>query len=593
MSTQPSPGSPAAGNAAYAHPSENQLAVADQGLNQPASAETAAAETPWWRTAVTYQIYPRSLRDTSGSGMGDLAGITASLDYIRSLGVDAIWLSPFYPSPQVDAGYDVSDYCDVDPMFGDLEDFDDLVQEAHGLGLRVLIDLVPNHSSDRHPLFQAALGAPPGSASRDLYHFVDHPGEEPPNNWRSVFGGPSWTRVEHEEGDQWYYHLFAPQQPDFNWDNPKVTEFFDGVLRFWLDRGADGFRIDVSDALIKDTTWPDTDSGQPVIPKGESSPVHEVYRRFRQVLDSYEDDRMAILETGAPDDIVSLFLRSDEMHQAFNLRFLKTPWNPVLLAKAIDDSLSAWGDAEGGVTWVIENHDNTRSVTRYGLDQVAVGEYVPEVEEARPLTAEQIKKGEARARAMGLLFLALPGAAYIYQGQELGLPQVTDLPPEVIQDPVFFRSKGKQRGRDGCRVPLPWEGDVPPFGFSPQVADAGAGSADTWLPQPEDWAALTVERQEGDPASMLSWYRELLELRKVEPALGGGDLQWLQRPEGLNSEVMHFRLQPSRGRPLEVLINFGESEVPLPPDRDLLASSDPTQATSGVAGPDTAVLLAP
>ena len=506
----------------------------------------------WWEDAVTYQIYPRSLKDTTGSGVGDLRGVTESLDYIRDLGVDAVWLSPFYPSPQVDAGYDVSDYCDVDPMFGTLEDFDELVAAAHERNLKVIIDLVPNHSSDQHPLFQAALDASPGSPERDFYHFVDEP-----NNWRSVFGGSSWTRVADPASgrDQWYYHLFAPEQPDFNWENPQVLEFFEGVLRFWLDRGVDGFRIDVSDALIKDTAFPDSANGQPRIPKGEDSAVHDIYRRFRTVMDEYPGDRMAVLETGAPDDVVALFLREDEMHQAFNLRFVKTPWDAAAFAKAIDDSTKALGR-----TWVTDNHDNTRSVTRFASGQVAVGEYVPEVTGAHSLTEEELALGTKRARALALLLLSLPGSAYIYQGQELGLPEVSDLPDEVLTDPVFFRSGGKQRGRDGCRVPMPWKGEAPPFGFS--------GSPDTWLPQPKEWANLTPEAQESDPDSMLLWYRGLLRLRREEPALGTGQFEWVERSE----ELIHLRFFAPEADSLDLLVNFGEQTLPLP-DGEVVAAS--------------------
>lgn len=526
---------------------------------------------PWWRTAVTYQVYPRSLRDSTGSGIGDLNGITESLEYIRSLGVDAIWLSPFYPSPQVDAGYDVSDYTDVDPLFGTLEDFDRLVTTADKMGLRVIIDLVPNHSSDQHPLFQAALAAPAGSPERSLYHFVSE--DEPPNNWRSVFGGPSWTRVDQNDltESQWYYHLFAPEQPDFNWENPAVLEFFKGVLRFWLDRGVAGFRIDVSDALIKDTEWPDTPDHSPVIPKDESSPVHRIYRHLRAVLDEYPGDRMAVLETGAPDSTVALFLRPDEMHQAFNLRFLKTPWNARALAKSIIDSLAAAKQVGTTVTWVSENHDNTRSVSRYGTDEAAVGEYVPEVTgsgRTKPDAGQRLR-GERRARAMALLLLSLPGSAYIYQGQELGLPQVDDLPDEVLTDPVFFRSKGTQRGRDGCRIPLPWRGEEPPYGFSPEPAA-------TWLPQPDDWASLTVETQNSEAASMLNWYRLLLNLREKEPALGSGILAWISNPEDPSQKtegnVLHFSLTSPHGRTLEVLVNFGTKNFPIPAGKVLAAS---------------------
>ena len=336
-----------------------------------------------------------------------------------------------------------------------------------------------------------------------------------------------------------------------------MLKFFEGVLRFWLDRGVDGFRIDVSDALIKDTTFPDSATGEPHIPKGEDSAVHAIYRRFRAVMDEYPGDRMAVLETGAPDDVVALFLREDEMHQAFNLRFVKTPWDAEAFAKAIDDSTRALGR-----TWVTDNHDNTRSVTRFASGQVAVGEYVPEVEGVHLLSEDEFALGTKRARALALLLLSLPGAAYIYQGQELGLPEVSDLPEEVLTDPVFFRSQGKQRGRDGCRVPMPWNGEEPPFSFS--------DNPDTWLPQPKEWASLTPETQESDPDSMLSWYRKLLRLRREEPALGTGQFKWVER----DGNLLHLRFFAPEADSLDLLINFGEQTLPLEEGEVVAASAD-------------------
>ena len=543
---------------------------------------TQTPSTDWWKNAVVYQVYPRSFADSSGNGIGDLRGITERLDHLERLGVDAIWLSPFYPSGGVDAGYDVVDYCDVDPIFGTLADFDALLNAAHGRGIRVLIDLVPNHSSDRHPLFVEALAAKPGSSARDVYHFVDgrgRGGHLPPNNWQSVFGGLSWTRVA---DGQWYYHLFAPEQPDFNWENPRVLEFFEGVLGFWLDRGVDGFRIDVSDALIKDRAWRDTEEGSPVIPKGEASAVHAIYRRFRQIMDEYPGS-VAVLETGADEETVALFLRPDEMHQAFNFRFLKSPWDAGEVARGIQESLAAARAVGAPTTWVIENHDTTRAVTRYASGEALVGEYVPVAVPAsspsprnalppapapssRPVSAysQRFGVGWERARAMALLMLALPGSAYVYAGQELGLPEVLDLPDELRTDPGFLRSGGKVLGRDGCRVPLPWSGEERPFGFlrtSPAVvapaaatpappAAPAAPAADfpqvkgaTWLPQPDEWTHLTVEAQDGDPDSMLSLYVEMLELRRSHPVLGEGELQWLLTPEeSASTQTLHVRL---------------------------------------------------
>ena len=571
----------------------------------------------WWRDAVVYQVYPRSFADTSGSGVGDLPGVTSRLDYIKSLGVDAIWLGPFYPSGGVDAGYDVVDYCDVDPVFGTLADFDTLLAEAHARGIRVLIDLVPNHSSDRHPLFAEALAASPGSPARDFYHFVDgrgRDGELPPNNWQSVFGGPSWTQAPDGSG-QWYYHLFAPGQPDFNWENPAVREFFEGVLRFWAGRGVDGFRIDVSDALIKDRSWPDTAGGWPVIPKDEQSGVHDIYRHLRRVFDEYPGV-LAVLETGADEETVALFLRPDEMHQAFNFRFMKSPWDAGEIAQGIRESLAAASAVGAPTTWVIENHDTTRAVTRYAAGDGLAGEYVPVLESGTQVEAGSSAKGEDlgsdlgrdRARAMALLLLSLPGSAYVYAGQELGLPEVLDLPDELRADPGFLRSGGEVLGRDGCRVPLPWSGEESPFGFSPAV-----GTGLTWLPQPESWSELTVQAQETDPNSMLALYKEMLRLRAAHPALGGGALEWVLTPEeSAQSGILHVRLvarggasaaPPDGGRvdaggvdkagtvgdSVEVVVNFGSSGWELP-EAKVLMSSRPLEP--GLLLPNSAVLLA-
>jgi alpha-glucosidase len=417
----------------------------------------------WWRNAVVYQIYPRSFSDSNGDGTGDLRGITERIGYLADLGVDALWLGPFFKSPQVDHGYDVSDYRDVDPLFGTLADFDDLLAAAHAHGIRVTIDFVPNHTSDQHAWFQDALAAPAGSPQRERYLFADGRDGGPPNNWRSVFGGPSWTQVP---DGQWYYHLFAKEQPDLNWRNPEVLAEFVDVLKFWLDRGVDGFRIDVSDALIKDAALPDTATGEPVIPKDDTSGVHEVYRAFRRLFDTYAHDPMAVIETGAPDDIVALFLRPDEMQLAFNFRFVKAGWNAMKLREAIDESRAANATVGAPTTWVIDNHDTPRSVTRYGALMELAGDYVPGTMNQGPQGAVDIALGLRRSRAMALLLLALPGSAYLYNGQELGLENIDDLPEEALQDPIWERSGHTVRGRDGCRIPMPWSGAEPPFEFT-------------------------------------------------------------------------------------------------------------------------------
>ena len=519
----------------------------------------------WWRDAIVYQVYPRSFADASGDGIGDLRGITGRLPYLRDLGVDAVWIGPVFASPQVDHGYDVADYRAIDPLFGTLDDLDALIEAAHALGIRVALDLVPNHTSNQHRWFRAAVASGPGSPERSRYHFRDGRGangDEPPNNWRSVFGGSSWTRVREPDGTpgQWYYHLFAAEQPDLDWRNPEVLAEFASILRFWLDRGVDGFRIDVADALIKDAGFPDTPDGHPVIPKDASSPVHDVHRAFRRILDAYPGERTAVIETGADDATVALFLRPDEMPLAFNFRFVHARPDAADLRAAIDASLAANADVGAPITWVTDNHDTTRSVTRYGTRAALTGAYVPGELRTASGAGADLEAGARRARAMALLLLALPGAACLYQGQELGLPNVDDLPDEVLQDPVWERSGHAVRGRDGCRVPMPWSGDAPPFGFS--------SSASTWLPQPATWGPLTAERQAGDPASMLSLYRAALRLRRQHRAPGRGGLRWVSPG---SADVLALDLVVP-GETVRVIANFGARPIALPEGEVLLAS---------------------
>ncbi|MCG5216310.1 glycoside hydrolase family 13 protein [Streptosporangium sp. KLBMP 9127] len=505
---------------------------------------------PWWRDAVVYEIYVRSFADASGDGVGDLAGVRRRLPYLADLGVDAVWLSPFYRSPMADGGYDVSDYRDVDPLFGSLDDFDALVTDAHARGLRVIVDIVPNHSSDEHAWFQAALAAPAGSPERARYLFADG-GELPPNNWQSTFSGPAWTRLP---DGQWYLHLFAPEQPDLNWRDPVVHAEFLDVLRFWLDRGVDGFRIDVAMGLYKAAGLPDTPPEDQAF-KAESPiwgrpETHEVYREWRKVLDSYPGDRMAVGEvwTDSAEDLAR-YVRPDELQQSFNFAWLQAPWSPTAFREVIDDTLATVPSP----TWVLSNHDVVRHRTRY--------------DETDPGT------GLARAKAALLVMLALPGSAYLYQGEELGLPEVTDLPPGTRQDPIFERSGGELFGRDGCRVPLPWSGTAMPYGFSPD-------GARPWLPQPVEWAALSAERQAADPGSTLAYYQRALALRRsLRRSLPDG-IAWLDSPEGA--------LVFTRGT-LTCAINCGPDPVPLPPHERVLLSSGSIHA--GTLPPDTAVWL--
>ncbi|MFD9908438.1 glycoside hydrolase family 13 protein [Streptomyces sp. NPDC059063] len=531
--------------------------VADGPANAP-------ARTDWWRDAVIYQVYPRSFADSDGDGMGDLPGVTARLPHLRRLGVDAVWLSPFYASPQADAGYDVADYRAVDPVFGTLADADDLVRTAHGLGLRVIVDIVPNHCSHRHEWFRRAVADGPASPFRERFHFRPGrgaDGELPPNDWESVFGGPAWTRTA---DGAWYLHLFAPEQPDFNWEHPAVHEEFRSVLRFWLDLGVDGFRVDVAHGLVKAAGLPDVGHGEQVkllgarpVPYFDQDGVHAIYRDWRALLDAYEGERVAVAEAWTPTvERSALYLRPDELHQAFNFAYLTTGWDADALRAVIDRSLAAMNSVGAPATWVLSNHDVVRHTTR-----LADG--------AGPAL------GLRRARAATLLMLALPGSAYLYQGEELGLPEVTDLPDEVRQDPAFFRGSGQEGTRDGCRVPLPWSGVRPPFGFGP--VEGGP----SWLPQPADWKDLTVEAQEGDPGSTLSLYRAALALRRSHPALGAGDaVQWLPAPPG----VLAFR-RAAGGRSLVVTVNLTPEPVTLPaPGEPLLCS-----ANSGAPAADLAV----
>ncbi|MEU5434751.1 glycoside hydrolase family 13 protein [Streptomyces sp. NPDC020719] len=486
----------------------------------------ADTHTAWWQDAVIYQVYPRSFADADGDGMGDLEGVRSRLPYLRDLGVDAVWLSPFYASPQADAGYDVADYRAIDPMFGTLHDADALIRDAHALGLRIIVDLVPNHSSDQHEWFKRALKEGPGSALRARYHFRPGRGENgelPPNDWESIFGGPAWTRTSGPDGE-WYLHLFAPEQPDFNWEHPAVADEFRSILRFWLDMGVDGFRVDVAHGLVKAAGLPDIGGadqlkllGNDVMPFFDQDGVHEIYRSWRRILAEYPGERIAVAEAWTPSaDRTALYVRPDELHQAFNFQYLGAPWDAEALREVIDDSLAAMLPVGAPATWVLSNHDVTRHATRFA-NPSGLGTQLR--------TPGDRALGLRRARAATLLMLALPGSAYIYQGEELGLPDVTDLPDEVRQDPSFFRAEGQDGFRDGCRVPIPWTVDGSSYGF---------GSGGSWLPQPADWGKLSVEAQEGDSSSTLELYRSALAVRRTHPGLGRGTaVQWLEAPEGV------------------------------------------------------------
>ncbi|MFJ5223819.1 alpha-amylase family glycosyl hydrolase [Streptomyces sp. NPDC088400] len=485
----------------------------------------------WWQDAVIYQVYPRSFADGDGDGMGDLDGVRRRLPYLRDLGVDAVWLSPFYASPQADAGYDVADYRAIDPMFGTLLDADALIRDAHELGLRIIVDLVPNHSSEEHEWFKRALREGPGSALRERYHFrpgQGADGELPPNDWESIFGGPAWTRTTDPDGTpgDWYLHLFAPEQPDFNWDHPAVADEFRSILRFWLDMGVDGFRVDVAHGLVKAPGLPDLGpagqvrllgGGDGATPFFDQDGVHAIYRQWRTILDEYPGDRIAVAEAWTPTvERTAHYVRPDELHQAFNFQYLSTSWDGPALREVIEVSLAAMRPVGAPATWVLSNHDVTRHATRFA-GPPGCGTQTRE--------AGDRELGLRRARAATLLMLALPGSAYIYQGEELGLPDVTDLPDEARQDPSYFRADGQDGFRDGCRVPIPWARKGSSYGF---------GSGGSWLPQPDSWGALSVEAQTGDPGSTLELYRTALRVRAEHPGLGAGSaVEWLDAPEGV------------------------------------------------------------
>ncbi|MEF9904975.1 glycoside hydrolase family 13 protein [Streptomyces sp. P9-A2] len=553
-----------------------------------AAPDLSSRNPDWWRQAVVYQVYPRSFADADGDGLGDLCGITRRLTHLAALGVDALWLSPFYPSELADGGYDVADPRDVDPRLGTLDDFGALVAEAHRLGLKVIVDIVPNHTSHQHVWFQEALRAGPGSAARERYVFRDGRGprgEHPPTDWRSVFGGSAWRRVS---DGQWYLHLFAAEQPDLNWANEDVRADFRTTLRFWADRGVDGFRVDVAHALAKDLSEPLRDlgaselSGEAALtefPPGthpfyDRDEVHEIYRDWRKILDAYSPPRTAVAEAWVPGARRALYARRDELGQAFNFEYLQAPWDAEALRQVITDSLATARAAGASATWVLSNHDVVRHASRLMLPPdtddnawLLSGGGAPAVDTAA---------GLRRARAAALLMLALPGSAYLYQGEELGLPEVADLPTEVLQDPVWEQTGHVRKGRDGCRVPLPWTTTGPSYGF-------GAGGA--WLPQPPGFAAYAVEAQdgvearEGVPGSTLELYRTALRLRRKLQQ--GETLTWEEdAPAGV--------LQFDRTDGWRCVTNLSTAPVPLPPGEVLLAGAP---LTDGRLAPDTTAWL--
>lgn len=576
----------------------------------------------WWQDAAVYQIYLRSFADGDGDGTGDFTGLIRRLDYLHELGVSAVWITPFYPSPLADGGYDVADYRQVDPRLGTLGQFDEFVRSAHALGIRVLVDIVPNHTSDQHPWFRAALADGPDSAAARHYVFrrgtgPDH--AQPPTNWQSNFGGSAWQPL----GDDWfgggwfYLHLFAREQPDLNWSDPDVRQDFLSILRFWCDHGVDGFRVDVSHGLAKDLSEPLRDRPDPYLmapqavdgsdPLWDRNETHDIYKGWRKLLDSYDPPKYAVGESWTPfTPRVFQYARADELGAVFDFSLEKADWDRRQYRRCIDRTARCARQVGSVPTWVLGNHDVPRVASRLGLPVGAdVEQWVtsngtdPRVDPALALR---------RARAAALIMLSLPGTAFIYQGDELGLPEDLDLTPEQIVDPNWERSGHTFKGRDGCRIPLPWKKDAPAFGF-------GCGpDARTWLPQPAWFGRYAVDVQEADPDSTLRLYRSALALRRrwvtgeKAPAVAlsnisssGADTDfealgfvWDEELAGMmgdaaGADLLAWRL-PSG---LRVAVNFSDSRAyRLPQGLRPLLGSDPDYR-SGVLAPDSAVWLVP
>lgn len=546
-------------------------------MSLPLDHETVvpAAGAEWWRQAVVYQIYPRSFADDNADGIGDFRGIASRIDYLAGLGVDAVWLTPFYPSDLADGGYDVIDYRDVDPRIGTLADFDALIGALHAHGIRVLIDIVPNHSSNRHRWFLDAVAAGPGSPERERYHFYDGTGpdgSEPPTDWRSLFGGPAWTRLP---DGQWYLHTFATEQPDLNWANPEVRNDFLDTLRFWADRGVDGFRVDAAHMLTKDMSHPlPTQADLESLPRDGNHPtwdrdeLHDIYAEWRQVFNSYDPPRTAVAEAAVHASRVPLYASPKTLGQSFFFDLQLADYDAASFRLIIDDCLSVAAVSGSSVTWVLNNHDTVRHASRYGTPFPGYG---PSGDPLRKHGTDWLMaggdpvlidaaRGLRRARAATMLLLALPGSAYLYQGEELGLQEVSEIPDAARQDPAFFRNRDLEVGRYGCRVPLPWTRTGPSYGF---------GASGSHLPQPLWFGRYSVEAETNDSESTLSLYRRALALRRR-----------LQRAESLEwidtgrDDVLRFR----RPGGWQVVSNFGTEPFPLPAGRIMLASGPLTDS---------------
>lgn len=539
-------------------------------------ASTRSSDADWWRQAAVYQIYPRSFADADGNSIGDLHGITSRIPYLRDLGIDAVWLSPFYPSALADGGYDVDDYRDVDPKIGSLEQFEEMSTALKGAGIRLIVDLVPNHTSDQHAWFQEALRSPKGSPARDRYIFRDGlgpDGNQPPADWTSIFGGPAWTRITEPDGSpgQWYLHNFAKEQPDLNWHNPEVHEDFKTTLRFWADRGVDGFRVDVAHGLSKDLppnlpTQAELDAAplDGTHPTWDRDEVHEIYREWRKVFDEYDPPKVGVAEAWVDSHRRPKYAAADGLGQAFNFDLLEADFDAEQFRDIVAFNLDLAQKSGSSTTWVLSNHDVVRHATRYGLPP-------KQIDEEKAGTNWLLSGGKTpqldaptglrKARAATLFELALPGSAYLYQGEELGLHEVAEIPNQARQDPTFFRSPGVSVGRDGCRVPLPWTGHGPSYGFGP-------GSAH--LPQPQWFPEHSVDAQQSDQDSTLNLYRDALQLRHELQSTE--TLEWVETD---SPDLLAFR------RPgwWLCVTNFGPNTAPLPLG-ELLISSTPTDGNA-------------
>ena len=553
-----------------------------------------SARGDWSRSAVVYQVYPRSFADADGDGIGDIPGLISRLDYLASLSLDAIWISPFYTSPLHDGGYDVADYRSIDPRLGTLDDVSHLIEQAHARGMHVLMDIVPNHTSSEHAWFQELLAAGPESPAAERY--IVRPGKaggtEPPNNWRSVFHGAGWSPLPAPDGADsgfWYLHLFDSTQPDLNWQHPEVVAEFESILRFWFDLGVDGFRIDVAHGMVKAEGLPDvaepSDEDEALLsehrtPYWDQDGVHEIYRGWRAIADSYPDPRVFCGEAWVEsEERLARYLRPDELHTSFNFEYLKAGWNAARMRAVIDQTIATHATIGAPPTWVLSNHDVIRHRTRMApLDTAGRAD---------------LDRGLHRARAATLFALALPGSAYLYQGEELGLPEVVDLPDEARQDPAWLRSGGTDGVRDGCRVPIPWSGTDPSYGFGP-------GSS-SWLPQPIEWADLSVQAQDSVEGSTLEFYRRALAARRAAASMGDGPLEWLPELEG-EPAALGIRRTADDGSSVLAIINLGEANLRLAPSLGIevivesgemvaVVSEDPTSEPRLVVGPETAVWL--